>query len=558
MNKVVKLLLASTAALSLAASIQAESVSAEVTNTNEVTAAAEAAAPAPVQVAEDVAVSLEDRPVVTAEVTEEVEVPAAQAQAGAEKKVANTDQGADIQTMSEEEEEGFRVATGRVSGENRYSNSAELSRYAYTTTPTVYIANGYTPTDSLAGAPLAANEKATILLTRQNELDGAVKTEIQRLKAQRAVILGGENSLSARVAQQLKDMNLKVERIAGADRYEQAANVAKKMIESNKGQYPAEAFLASGDAYADALSISGIAAQKNVPIFLTRKDKLNDNVLPFLEHIKKWTVLGGENSISKAVVDQLEAAGANAERIGGSDRYHVNRNILEKYGFMSDEKKVLVANGDAYSDALPASIPSFVHDRDIILVSNSDRFLLDQVKFLRQKEVKSAVLVGGLNTISNLTHNRISAPDDYIRYTDRMNGLSDLVKEANSTHKMTLRQYFPAVTGRNLGYYGIGNDGRGVGDFIFRTTKLLNGQEVSIGTRDEDDYHLYAIYAGMYDEHPEQEIILIFTTLDGKPVLFSSKEKFGRDDEKGRTLKLSDSDFQKQREAYQKLWQDTL
>ena len=557
MNKVVKLLLASTAALSLAASHQAESVSAEVTDAGEVTAADEAAATPPVQVAEDVAVSLEDRPAVSAEVAEEVGVPAAQA--GAEKKVANTDQGADIQTMSEEEEEGFRVATGRVSGENRYSNSAALSKYAYTTTPTVYIANGYTPTDSLAGAPLAANEKATILLTRQNELDGAVKTEIQRLKAQRVVILGGENSLSARVAQQLKDMNLKVERIAGADRYEQAANVAKKIVESNKGQYPAEAFLASGDAYADALSISGIAAKRNVPIFLTRKDKLNDNVLPFLEHIKKWTVLGGENSISKAVVDQLKSAGASSvERIGGNDRYHVNRNILEKYGFMSDKKQVLVANGDAYSDALPASIPAFVHSRDIILVSNSDRFLLDQVKFLRQKEVKSAVLVGGLNTISNLTHNRISAPDDYIRYTDRMNGLSDLMKEANRTHKMTLRQYFPAVTGRNLEYYGIGNDGRGVGDFIFRTTKLLNGQEVSIGTRDEDDYHLYAIYAGMYDEHPEQEIILIFTTLDGKPVLFSSKEKFGRDDEKGRTLKLSDSDFQKQREAYQKLWQDTL
>lgn len=551
MNKVVKLLLASTAALSLATSVQTEFVSAEVTDVSEVTTAA------PDQAADDIPVTIEDAPTVTAEVDEAVEVQSTRGTA--EKKVANAGPGSDADLMKAQAEEEYRIATGRVSGENRYSNSAALSKSAYKTTPTVYIANGYKPTDSLAGAPLAANEKGTILLTRENELDGSIKTEIERLKAQKVVILGGEHSISSKVNKQLEDMNLNVERIAGADRYEQAANVAKKMVELNNGQYPSEAFLASGDAYADALSISGIAAKKNIPIFLTRKDKLNENILPFIEHIKKWTVLGGENSISKSVIDQLTAAGATTvERIGGKDRYDVNRNILNKYGFMSAEKKVLVANGDAYSDALPAAIPSFVHNRDIILVSNSDRFLIDQVKFLRNKEVKSAVLVGGLNTISDLTHSRISDPDAYIRYTERMDGLSDLVAKANKDHKMTLRQYFPYVSNRNLEYYGIGNDGRGVGDFIFRTKKLLNNQEVSIGTADNDNYHLYAIYAGAYDEHPEQEIILIFTTLDGQPVLFSSKEKFGRDDNNQRTLKLSNTDFHNQREAYKDLWEDTL
>ena len=93
---------------------------------------------------------------------------------------------------------------------------------------------------------------------------------------------------------------------------------------------------------------------------------------------------------------------------------------------------------------------------------------------------------------------------------------------------------------------------------MLSTKKLLNNQEVSIGTADNDNYHLYAIYAGAYDEHPEQEIILIFTTLDGQPVLFSSKEKFGRDDNNQRTLKLSNTDFHNQREAYKDLWEDTL
>lgn len=553
MNKVVKLLLASTAALSLATSLQAEAVSAETVDTVEEATPAPAAAS---QAAEDITGTAQETPAVTAQVEDTAEVPAVHTPA--DKKVANTDPNPDKGGDTDKAED-YRVATGRVSGDNRYSNSAALSKYTYVTTPTVYIANGYKPTDSLAGAPLAANDDGTILLTRENQLDGSVKDEIKRLKAQNVVILGGEHSVSSNVVKELEAMNLKVSRIAGADRYEQAANVARKMIELDEG-YPAEAFLASGDAIPDALSISGIAAQKKIPIFLTRKDKLNENVVPFLEHIKKWTVLGGTNSISNSVIDQLKAAGAmTVERIGGKDRYEVNRNILNKYGFMSPEKKkVLVANGDAYSDALPAAIPSFVHDRDIILVSNSDRFLIDQVKFLRNKGVKDAVLVGGLNTLTDLTHSRISDPDAYIRYIDRMNGLSDLVKTANEKHDMTLRQYFPYVSGRNLEYYGIGNNGNGVGDFIFRTKKLVDGQEVSIGTNKDDQYHLYAIYAGMYDELPHQEIILIFTTLDGKPVLFSSKEMFKKDDGNARTLDLSTTDFHNERKAYEELWKETM
>lgn len=553
MNKAVKLLLASTAALSLATSLQAEAVSAETVDTVEETTPAPAAES---QAAEDVTGTAQETRAVTAQVQDTAEVPAVHGLA-ADKKVANANPEANNDDDDKEEE--YRVATGRVSGDNRYSNSAALSKYTYVTTPTVYIANGYKPTDSLAGAPLAANDKGTILLTRENQLDRSVKDEIQRLKAQNVVILGGEHSVSSDVVKELQGMNLKVSRIAGADRYEQAANVARKMIELNEG-YPTEAFLASGDAIPDALSISGIAAQKKIPIFLTRKDKLNDNVVPFLEHIKKWTVLGGTNSISNSVIEALKAGGATTvERIGGKDRYEVNRNILNKYGFMSPgKKKVLVANGDAYSDALPAAIPSFVHDRDIILVSNSDRFLIDQVKFLRNKGVKDAVLVGGLNTLTDLTHSRISDPDAYIRYTGRMNGLSDLVKTANKKHDMTLRQYFPYVSGRNLEYYGIGNKGNGVGDFIFRTKKLVDGQEVSIGTNKDNQYHLYAIYAGMYDKLPHQEIILIFTTLDGKPVLFSSKEMFGRDNANGRTLELSTTDFHNERKAYEELWKETM
>lgn len=552
MNKVVKLLLASTAALSLATSLQAESVSAETVDSVEETTPAPAAES---QAAEDITGTAQETPAVTAQVEDTAEVPAVHGPA--DKKVANTDPNPDTGGDTDKAED-YRVATGRVDGDNRYSNSAALSKYTYVTTPTVYIANGYKPTDSLAGAPLAANDDGTILLTRENQLDGSVKDEIKRLKAQNVVILGGEHSVSSNVVKELEAMNLKVSRIAGADRYEQAANVARKMIELNEG-YPAEAFLASGDAIPDALSISGIAAQKKIPIFLTRKDKLNENVVPFLEHIKKWTVLGGTNSISNSVIDQLKAAGATTvERIGGKDRYEVNRNIINRYGFMSAKRKVLVANGDAYSDALPAAIPSFVHDRDIILVSNSDRFLIDQVKFLRNKGVKDAVLVGGLNTLTDLTHSRISDPDAYIRYIDRMNGLSDLVKTANEKHDMTLRQYFPYVSGRNLEYYGIGNKGNGVGDFIFRTKKLVDGQEVSIGTNKDNQYHLYAIYAGMYDELPHQEIILIFTTLDGKPVLFSSKEMFGRDNANGRTLELSTTDFHNERKAYEELWKETM
>ena len=73
--------------------------------------------------------------------------------------------------------------------------------------------------DALSGAGLAGALGAPILLTGTSGLSGACRSAVESLGATKAVVLGGENAVSAQVYSELEDMGLSVERVAGPDVY---------------------------------------------------------------------------------------------------------------------------------------------------------------------------------------------------------------------------------------------------------------------------------------------------------------------------------------------------
>lgn len=158
----------------------------------------------------------------------------------------------------------------RVSGDTRYTNAVEVSKAGWTKADDVFLANGDNYADALTGAPLAHLRNAPILLTRANRLENSTLQEIIRLQAKHVTVLGGKNSIHESVVQTLKDRGLKVQRIGGINRYHQAALVADE-IEKVKGKNR-DAFLASGNQFADALSIAEAAASRYLPIYLTEGD----------------------------------------------------------------------------------------------------------------------------------------------------------------------------------------------------------------------------------------------------------------------------------------------
>lgn len=112
-------------------------------------------------------------------------------------------------------------------------------------------------------------------------------------------VVGGENSVPA--------MN-EEKRIEGTDRYETAVAVAEA-IRDARGKTPERIVLVDGTNYPDALSAVPVAAETNGVILLTQPDRLNEATAQFIREsgIRKITILGGENSVSNAVEEQVRA-----------------------------------------------------------------------------------------------------------------------------------------------------------------------------------------------------------------------------------------------------------
>lgn len=103
-------------------------------------------------------------------------------------------------------------------------------------------------------------------------------------------------------------------RLAGINRYETAVEIAKL--------YPTElnkeidtVVLVDGNNYPDALASAPYVAKNNAALLLTPSDKLSASTKAYIDsnNIKKVVVIGGENSVSTAVVNEIKGVTPNPE-----------------------------------------------------------------------------------------------------------------------------------------------------------------------------------------------------------------------------------------------------
>lgn len=106
-------------------------------------------------------------------------------------------------------------------------------------TEVVYIATGANFPDALGAAATAAMGLGPVLLVQHDTIPAPTKTELDRLQPPRIVIVGGTAVVSAGVETQLDALayTSEVTRIAGANRYETAANLSAATFPST-GAYP--------------------------------------------------------------------------------------------------------------------------------------------------------------------------------------------------------------------------------------------------------------------------------------------------------------------------------
>ncbi len=262
----------------------------------------------------------------------------------------------------------------RVAGEGRESTAVSISAAVRDTAETVVVVRGDLPPDALTASPLAAAEDAPVLLAGQEGLSSATLAEIRRLGASDAVVVGGEQAVSPQTVEQLEDQGLAVRRIAGASRFDTAAQVAASLASPAGG----DAILVRGTgeaetAFADAVAASALAARTGAPILLTATDDLPEVTRQALTDLRpeRVIVVGGEAVVSRSVVAEVEGTVALVERLAGQDRYATSQAVLAADRAEPDRDQfdtVWVATGRSVADALAAGPAAAAEGGGLLLV----------------------------------------------------------------------------------------------------------------------------------------------------------------------------------------------
>ncbi|WP_198668864.1 cell wall-binding repeat-containing protein [Homoserinimonas sp. OAct 916] len=240
------------------------------------------------------------------------------------------------------------AAVNRVSGGDRYATAVAISKAGFPkSADIVYVATGADYPDALAAAPAAAKRGGPLLLTAKGSLPGAVKTELQRLKPARIIVVGGTGAVSAKVFTQLKSLAPAVQRLDGEDRFE----TSRRVIENAFSDGSAEAYVATGFNYPDALSASAAAGAIGAPVLLVDGKKLDKSTGNLLKSLKvtKVMIAGGTGAVSESTATAL-AKITKVQRFAGTDRFDTSQKI-NKAAFPTQAHTYL-ATGFQFPDAL--------------------------------------------------------------------------------------------------------------------------------------------------------------------------------------------------------------
>lgn len=286
----------------------------------------------------------------------------------------------------------------RLSGDNRYETSVEVSEKNFKSADTVVLASGQNIADALVASSYADIEEAPILLANKNSISDEVLDEIERLKADKVVIVGGQSSISSSVESRLKKEDIKVTRISGSDRFDTSDKLFQEVSRLSKKS--SQAILVNGYKNIDALSVSSLATKEELPILLNGRNALNMSVKNRLKqmNVNKVYIIGGNNSISSDVEKELKRMQISVVRLSGTDRYETSANIA-KYAY-KDFDEAIVASGENPVDALAASTLTGKKEAPILL-TNRNKIPKSIKKIIEDMDIGKITIVGGENSITD-------------------------------------------------------------------------------------------------------------------------------------------------------------
>ncbi|HET6873862.1 MAG TPA: cell wall-binding repeat-containing protein [Acidimicrobiales bacterium] len=304
------------------------------------------------------------------------------------------------------------VTSQRLAGTDRFGTAQTIATKAFPNgATTVVLTSGTNFPDALAASYLAGRLHGPTLLTEPSTLPSATSSALQTLKATSVVIVGGPAAVSNSVQTQLTNAGYQVSRVYGNDRYATASAIATVYPSSFVGSLNSTsgptAIVATGTAFADALSGGPLSYRASFPMLLTDPASLSSSTSSALSSlgIKQVLLLGGTAAVSQNVQTQIAAKGITVTRIAGQDRADTAGQVatLANTQLGWTLAHVNLARGDDFADALAGADHAGSESQPVLLTASPTNLDTFTSTFLRAHASTIATMdvFGGVNAVSD-------------------------------------------------------------------------------------------------------------------------------------------------------------
>ena len=289
------------------------------------------------------------------------------------------------------------LSVTRISGSDRYDTSFKIQEFLTKDEFSYYavFASGEGFSDALSAGILAGEFEAPLILVRKDSIPKIISDNYSRILFGRSYLVGGTNSVSKKVEDEIyKNISVTI-RLAGKNRLDTALSIYGPILEKRKELVLGDAFSSyNGYVYADALTAMPYMYQLN---------KHDMGPLPLLPYAGEDAsiVFGGYNSVPKLVGEK--------SRIYGADRYKTAVEISKafKSNLNKDVDTIVLASGEDYPDALCAG-PLASSKNAAILLTNSKTLNEDTREYIKANtNIKNIIIVGGERSISSSVENEL-------------------------------------------------------------------------------------------------------------------------------------------------------
>jgi glucose/arabinose dehydrogenase len=300
------------------------------------------------------------------------------------------------------------VVVDRFAGPDRYATAAATSAATFPPgVPVAYVATGRNFPDALAGGPAAARDRGPVLLVTGGGIPAVTAAELQRLRPQRIVVLGGTGVITQAVQNQLATFAPGgASRLAGADRFATAAAISGATFAAG---VPV-AYVATGLAFPDALSGGPAAGREGGPILLVTPTAIPASTAAELERLdpQRIVVLGGTGAVSAQVaIDLQRYTPSGIVRRSGADRY-ATAVAVSQGSFPDGARHVFVATGQNFPDGLAGGPAAALRGGPLLLVPGTSIPPAVRAELLRLDPDRVTIL-GGTGVVTDAVQAQIHA-----------------------------------------------------------------------------------------------------------------------------------------------------